>query len=213
MPETFVLDEFAYGLGLDVVTYEVLWQTFAADACLKCQILQGETWNLKSLTGTLVSKSQGAVYDLDADMCITHPNCRCFLNVVPQIELENTELFKTLKETFVKVGEEVPSNIEDAKRDLHDLKEHALMTDLTVRQCESVLIRMLSLTQRLGLPPEVEEALRQLQRMISTVRMLTVSLSLLEMSTPYGIISGAIGLAGTTLSIGEMIYDGVNGRS
>ena len=211
MPETLALDEFAFGLGPDVVTYEVLWQTFAADACLKCQVLQGETWNLKSLTGTLVSESQGAVYDLDADMCITHPNCRCFLHVVPQIELENTELFKTLKETFVKAGEEVPSNIEDAKRELHDLKENVLMTDMTIRQYERVLYRVIALAQRLGLPPETQAMLQRLQQIVMTVRMLTVSLSLLEMSTPYGIISGAIGLVGTGLSVGELIYDGQRG--
>jgi hypothetical protein len=211
MPETLVLDEFAFGLGPDVVTYEVLWQTFAADACLKCQMLQGETWNLKSLTGTLVSESQGAVYDLDADVCITHPNCRCFLHVVPQIELENIELFKALKETFVKAGEEVPSNIEDAKRELHDLKENVLMTDMTIRQYERVLYRVIALAQRLGLPPETQAMLQRLQQIVMTVRMLTVSLSLLEMSTPYGIISGAIGLVGTGLSVGELIYDGQRG--
>jgi hypothetical protein len=211
MPETLVLDEFAFGLGPDVVTYEVLWQTFAADACLKCQILQGETWNLKSLTGTLVSESQGAVYDLDADICITHTNCRCFLNVIPQIELENTQLFQTLKETFGKVGEEMPSNIDDAKKELSDLKEKVLMTDLTIRQYESVLYRMLALTQRLGLPPQAEEMIRKLQTIIMTVRMLTVSLNLLEMSTPYGIISGAIGLAGVALTAGTALYDGARG--
>jgi hypothetical protein len=211
MPEQIALDEFAYGLGPDVVTYEVLWQTFAADACLKCQRLEGETWNLKSLTGTLVSESEGAVYDLDADMCITHPNCRCFLHVVPQIELENSEWFKILKETFEKVDQEVPSDIEDAKRELHDLKENVLMTDMTIRQYERVLYRVVALAQRLGLPPETQAMLQKLQQLIMTVRMLTVSLSLLEMSTPYGIISGAIGLVGTGLSIGEMMYDGQRG--
>jgi len=211
MPETLVLDEFAYGLGPDVVTYEVLWQTFAADACLKCQILQGETWNLKSLTGTLVSESQGAVYDLDADMCITHPNCRCFLHVVPQIELENSQLFQNLKETFGKVRQEMPSNIEDAKRELHDLKESVLMVDLTFRQYERVLYRILALTQRLGLPPEAEEAIRMIQRVVMAIRMLDVSLSMLEMSTPYGIISGVIGLVGVGLTAVSPMYDGARG--
>lgn len=210
MPETYSLDEFAYGLGSEyasVVTYELVWQTFDADACPKCQMLNGETWTLPSLTGTLISESQGAVYDLDADICITHPNCRCFLHVTPMIELENTQLFRIITKTSGIIGEEVPSNIEEAKRSLSDLKENALMADMTLRQYERVLYRVVALTQRLGLPPELSAILTKVQQVIMTIRMLTVSLSLLEMSTPYGMISGAIGLVGVALSTSEFMME------
>ena len=212
MPETLVLDEFAFGLGPDVVTYEVLWQTFAADACLKCQVLQGETWNLKSLTGTLVSESQGAVYDLDADMCITHPNCRCFLNVVPQIELENTELFKALNETLVKVGQEMPSNIDDAKKELSELGLAFDLTYKNIRQVESLLLRTVSLMRRMGLSEDATRAAEVLLRLVSIASMLQRSFWLLEMQGgPLGWALAGVGVVSSIASGYDMMLE-VSGR-
>jgi hypothetical protein len=123
------------------------------------------------------------------------------------IELENTQLFRIITRTSGIIGEEVPSNIEEAKRSLSELKENALMADMTLRQYERVLYRVVALTQRLGLPPELSAILTKVQQIIMTIRMLTVSLSLLEMSTPYGMISGAIGLAGVALSTSEFMME------
>jgi len=205
MPETLVLEEFGYGLGPEAITYELLWETFAADACPRCQHLNGATWTLKTLTGTLSHPSEGDIYDLDADLSLTHPNCRCFLLITPQIDLEKTELFQAMKNVFEEVKMDMPSNIQEATQQVDKLRANFGQARGEFREFEYILYRTMSLINRMGLPPNIEQGIQKLERMIMTIRILHSSMVLFEIGTPYGWILGLISGITAAISISDLM--------
>jgi hypothetical protein len=210
MPETITLEEFGYGLGPEAITYEILWQTFAADACPKCQMLNGEKWSLKSLTGTLISQTQGAVYDLDADLPITHPHCRCYVYVVPKVDLENTEFFKELQKDLNEMSGDMPSNIEEAKNQVRDLGNQV---DVSSRQMQTGINRSLGLVQKFTGNENIYKMTSEMQRAIGVAGQLErAMISLQVASGPLGwafaLLAGLTALA----SAGDLYYDATRGR-
>jgi hypothetical protein len=201
MPETITLEEFGYGLGPEAITYEILWATFAADACPRCQHLNGATWTLKELTGTLSHPSEGAVYDLDADLSLTHPNCRCYLFVTPQIELEKSDFFKELQKNIAEIdGGKIPSNIEEAKNQLHSLGVDAEMTAKELQQLERIILRSLLLVKRLGLPEDIDAGIQKIMHLIMLLRMLHATILMIQAASgPYGWALALVG-AGVTIT-------------
>lgn len=67
------------------------------------------------------------------------------------------------------------------------------MTEL--RKVERLLFRTLSLFERMGLSPDVQQAINQLQRLIMTVRSVQVAINLMyAASGPVGWALAAVGL-------------------
>jgi hypothetical protein len=61
----------------------------------------------------------------------------------------------------------------------------------------------MSLIERLGLPPEIEKAIRKVQQLVMTLRMLQISLNLMLASNPVTAALGIAGLLGTAAELGS----------
>lgn len=187
------------------ITYDVTWHTCQDDrTCQRCLELDGETWNFPRLTGILEHPVFGPIYDLDADVSFTHSNCRCFLEITPQIELENCEAAKNVESTLTEFGY-MPSNIEEAKMQVEDLEQKVLMMDMTTRQFERLTYRLLAVTEHLGLPENIDRGIMLLERAVMITRMLSMSMAFLEMATPYGWIMGIAGYAMVAFSTADLV--------
>lgn len=185
------------------IVYFITWHNMDSSACSKCQELDGETWVLPKLSGILISKTQGAVYDLDLDFLITHPNCRCFLQVEPQVTLEDTAYFHFLKNAL-EGTKYMPSNIEEAKHDVESLRADIDRAYGQLRELEYLFYRITSIMGRMGLPKDIDAAIARMQRMMLTIRMLHSTMIYLERGSPYGWALGVITAIGALLGVSEM---------
>jgi hypothetical protein len=193
------------------LSFEVAWHAYS-DACPKCLRLDGQVWTFPRLTGILGHPDFGAVYDLDADVSLTHPNCRCYLEFAPSIDWEKTDVYNSLKDIFDEMHMEMPSNMDEANRQVAGLRANVGQARGELRELEYILYRTTSLMHRIGLPPEINYGIEQIQRMILMVRMLHSTLMYLQMGTPFGIVVGIISAlsVGATYSISS--YDAARGR-
>jgi hypothetical protein len=164
---------------------QVRWYAYF-DACPVCKDLNGQVWETPRLTGTLIHPVHGPVYDLDADVSLTHPNCRCFLEFNPIVNLEQTPIFQSAQNILAEAKQGMPSNIEDATRKIETLRVETAHATGELRELEYLFYRTTSIFRRMGLPEDVNRALGLLQRMILVARMVHTTMIFLEMSTPYG---------------------------
>lgn len=83
-----------YGL-----TYIFMWHSLS-DACPKCRHLDGKEWRDQDLyQDVLWDYFFGNIWDLNANHPLTHPNCRCQLEVRVEfnpIEIPEWKEFHTL---------------------------------------------------------------------------------------------------------------------
>jgi len=190
------------------ITYEAIWHTAMDErTCTKCMQLEGQTWTFPELKGPLVDPRFGPVYDLDNDAPLTHPNCRCFLEVRPIVELEKSDVFQSLNQMFQEVGMDMPSNIQEATEQIDKLRANFGQCRGELREVEYILYRTTSLMSRLGLPPEVDYAIQKLERLIMITRMVHSAIALFEMSTPEGWILSIISGIGAVLSATGLIVE------
>ena len=70
-----------------------------------------------------------------------------------------------------------------------------------IRSLERMLFRALSLARRMGLPEDISQGIDAIQRMITTVRMLR--LSLLALQAASGPVGWATALMGLTIGMAE----------
>ena len=77
--------------------YIFMWYA-RADACPKCRALDGRRYRGQDLFApVLVDPQFGPVWNLDTDQPLTHPNCRCHLEVVlEKVDLNSLEEFQSL---------------------------------------------------------------------------------------------------------------------
>jgi hypothetical protein len=193
------------GVSDQGIFFQVTWHSLT-DACPKCRELDGEVWTSSKFEGTLIHPNFGAVYDLDADVSLTHPNCRCYLEIDPYVNLEETEIFKSLEPIFAEVKMELPSNIQEATAQVDKLRANFGQCRGELREVEYILYRTVSLINRLGLPPEVDQAIQKLERLIMIIRMLHTTFALLELTTAEGQVLAAIsgvGLAVSALTLAQ----------
>lgn len=86
----------------EIFTYTFHW--FAnPGACRKCQALNGRSWTDQDLfAAQLVDPEYGPVWDLNADVSLAHPHCKCRLHVAATLNIEATrlrQLFDTIQKT------------------------------------------------------------------------------------------------------------------
>jgi hypothetical protein len=188
---------------------QVRWYAYF-DACEVCKDLNGQVWETPRLTGIVNHPIHGPVYDLDADISLAHPNCRCFVEFTPIIDFEKTAVFQLSQKILAETKEGMPSNIDEATKQVETLRVETQHTTGALRELEYLFYRTTSTMRRMGLSEEVTEALTKLQRLILTIRILHMTMTFLEMSTPYGwalgLLSGlgaAISASDLALSLGE----------
>ena len=88
----------------DVITYVFLWHAMG-DACPKCLSLDNREWRDQDLFQNVLWDSiWGDVYDLDAGISLTHPNCRCGLEVRPIMDLMQIEELTELNDMLRLLG-------------------------------------------------------------------------------------------------------------
>ncbi len=88
------------------------------------------------------------------------------------------------------------SNIAEAKARVLALKEEIEKTKVSISELEHLLFRYIALARRCGLPDDAVQAIALIQRLISIVKMLRVSLAILTATTPIGWINLLTGLGG-----------------
>jgi hypothetical protein len=86
-------------------------------------------------------------------------------------------------------------NVEIKTKQLNNDLPRTQSTLDSFKQLERVTIRCLALTRRMGLPDDVNNAITTLMRLISIIRMVQISINMMQMATgPFGFIMGAAGL-------------------
>jgi hypothetical protein len=87
----------------DIVSYVFLWRALS-DACPKCKALNGRVLRDQDLfQAKLYDPIYGEIWDLNADYPLTHPNCRCHLEVIAEVDLSQAEWFQELLTATQKV--------------------------------------------------------------------------------------------------------------
>lgn len=73
-------------------------------------------------------------------------------------------------------------------------------TAMTAQQVTRILSRMNHLLAHMGLPKEIDLVIGRLQKMVFMLRMALMSINMLSMGTPYGMIFGLMGFASIAIS-------------
>lgn len=98
--------------------------------------------------------------------------------------------------------------IEDKTQNLEKAMPQTEEVVMTVQQGTRILYRFNHILAHLGLPENIDGAIRKLQQIVFMARMVEMSLVLLQQGTPYGMIFGALGFVSTYLSFNDLMgYD------
>jgi hypothetical protein len=99
-------------------------------------------------------------------------------------------------------------SISSIREAIAGLKSDLEETNVSMRQGEMTLIRLTYAFERMGLPKEVGAVLTTLMRMIQTVRLLTVSLTMLEAAEgPLGWLFAGMTLVSAGLTATTAVTD------
>jgi len=80
-----------------------------------------------------------------------------------------------------------------------------------LREVEYILFRTLGLLNRMGLPPDIEKTIRQLQKLAFNVRLVHSALMYLELATPWGYAMALLSAGSLVASSADMFYDATRG--
>lgn len=75
----------------------------------------------------------------------------------------------------------------------------------TFQQVERLALRYLVLAQRMGLPEDVDSAINLIARLITSIRMLQISLSMLYATNPVTAAIGVAGLFGSAVTLTDSL--------
>lgn len=108
---------------------------------------------------------------------------------------EMQQLFGLVQEIDQMLG-----SIEQKTQALEKATPEVTQTGLTTQQTTRAIYRFNSILAHMGLPPNVNDAIRKFQQLIFMTRMLQMSLTFLSLSTPYGYIMGGLGAVSIAMS-------------
>lgn len=160
----------------------------------------------------------GDIWDLDNDEPLTHPNCKCYLEVTYEATLEEL-LFPSEVTTFNRTGKTVTtarstttgqftqtnpfqefgimtSNIKEMKEEITSFERDLAKAQNRIENTKYQLLTYLQLLQKSGLPPEIDKAITILVRAKMTAEQAQRALYLLMAA------SGPTGWAMALASIG-----------
>lgn len=113
---------------------------------------------------------------------------------------ETQEIFQLLTQ-IDKLLADIELKINTIQGNLPQTREALLTTRETLR----LTTRLFHLFAHMNFPPNIQQAMNIMNKMIFTVRALYVSMKLLESTTLYGQIMGVIGVATLAVSGGSML--------
>jgi hypothetical protein len=108
---------------------------------------------------------------------------------------ETRELMATMKELMLLL-----SGVEAKTQKINSDMPQTNRSLGTFRQLERVALRYLAISQRLGLPDNINSGMQQLSKLIVMIEMVDMSLNMFMRSTPFGWAMGAASLIMTGLS-------------
>jgi hypothetical protein len=178
-----------------------------------CSRLDGQVFTTQSLyQNILYDPIWGDLWDLENDVPLTHPNCKCHLEVIYDSTLE--ELLKIEPDGYedFKI---MTSNIKEMKADVEDFERSLDRANNKIENTRAQLITYLILLQKAGLPPEVDKAINIIVRARMTAEQATRALYLLmAASGPEGWLMAlasasvaAIGAVGTASATQDMVMN------
>ena len=115
---------------------------------------------------------------------------------------ETQELMRTMKELMALLNN-VQAKTEKIVADTPKVKDSLA----SFKQLERVSLRYLAIVRRMGLPDALQQQIQLLAQLITTVRMLQISYTMLTSTTPIGVLMGVAGVVLTGFSI----YDSMEG--
>jgi len=168
--------------------------------CPKCQRLNGRIWDNQSLyQHVLWDEIEGDLWDLDNDVSLAHPNCKCILEVQYTASLE--ELLN-LEGSEFEAFKIMTSNIKEMKSEVQDFERDLERAQSRIENTRMQLITYMLLLQRLGLPPEAEKAISLLVRTRMTAEASARALYLLQAATlAGGPVAWGMALASTGVAL------------
>lgn len=186
--------------------FTFIWHTTWARPCEICGALNGRTWTDQSLyQHTLWDPFYGDLWDLDNDFPLTHPNCKCVLEVQYTSTLE--ELLKPELSEFEEWNL-TSSNIQQMKAEMADF-ERSL--EGVQKRAQDTVIDLTTVTlflRRLNLPPELDRALMVFVRGRASVIKFIQAVEMLELLSAASSLN-PLGL----LSVGAMFGISILGAS
>ena len=178
-------------------TFHTSWM----EPCKKCQALNGKTFQGQDIfNGTVWDPIWGDIWDVENDLPLTHPNCKCYLDVQYESSLE--ELLHIKPDGFEEF-KIMTSNIKEMKADIADFEQDLARVETRMENNRQQLITYLMLLNRLGLPPEAERAISVLIKFRMTAETaVRASYMLMAASGPWGwgtaIATTMVAVIGTT---------------
>ena len=201
----------AIGFPQEAIEYLITWRCYQ-DACPECQSLRDYPFVFEgALPQLLIHPHWGPVWDVVNDVSLTHPNCRCTLEVYVRVDWakipEFYELQTVLQQyniSFVGFQKEVydVSQLAEVKNKVESLRVETAHATGALREFEYVTYRVVSLLNKMGLPPEVDACITRIQHLILSARLLHSSIILLQSTTPYGWILAGLTLVSAGISLG-----------
>lgn len=186
--------------------FTFIWHTTWLNPCPKCQRLNGRAWTSQSLyQHVLWDEIEGDLWDLDNDIPLTHPNCKCVLEVQYTASLE--ELLN-LEGSEFEAFQIMTSNIRDMKRELDDFDKDLQRVQSRVENTRTQMRTYLILLNNMGLPPEAEKVISLLTRTEITAQQTIRAMYLLQAATLAG-GPMAWGIALATTGVALLGYTGI----
>ena len=191
---------------LDNATYLFTWHTNWACPCKKCQTLDGRMYSDVTIYDPYLFDGEfGNIWDIQNDEPLTHPNCKCYLEVEAIVKAEDSQAFQELRDELSNFERmvAVPSNIKDVQMEMNDFDRDLARIETRMDNSRQQLMTYMMLLQRLGLPPEVERAISILVKFRMTAELATRSAYMLmaaegPMGWGMAIASSVATVIGTT---------------
>jgi hypothetical protein len=184
-------------------TYLFTWHTAWLEPCEKCKRLEGRMYSEYTLESDYIYDGEfGNIWDIQNDMPLTHPNCKCFLEVEIFTAVENAAPFKELAKKLKNFDRVyvMPSNIKEMKTVLDEYDRDLQRVEHRMNNTRTQITRTLSLMNMMGLPPDVQRALSMLSRLqIAYMQTQQAALALMVVSRAA---SGPIGWAMAAVDVG-----------
>jgi hypothetical protein len=198
-----------------IISFTVTWHAFN-DACPKCQTLNNYVWKIPEvLETTLIHPTFGDVYDFDADVSLTHPNCRCWVEIEPEFTLENDPLYSSFLSGVAEFsGAEMPSNYADVMTEIEEFEKRLGTLDNRLDNTQFAMQQTLLLLHRMRLPSDVNRVMWIMIRAKMVAEGWARSLELLTAASlasgPWGWITAGIAMAVTVVTTSDLIMDAGN---
>jgi hypothetical protein len=211
--------------------FKFVFHTTWIDACHVCAALDGQTFTDQDLfQHTLWSPIWGDIWDLDNDLPLTHPNCKCRLEVIYESTLDElllpskTDIITRNNATqtvardmrtgqFTKnvdVFQEfkiMSSNIKEMKAEIGAFERDLARAENRIENTKFQLMTYMQLLQKAGLPPDIERAINVLVRAKMTAEQAQRAIYLLMAA------SGPAGWAMALASLGITVISGAGTMS